>query len=86
LYGFTSLEAAGPRGVTEIRAVMGGVFIGAGLAPLLLGVNPAYQMLGIMYLAIALIRGTSMALDKSVMKSNVISLVVEFVFGVLLVL
>jgi hypothetical protein len=43
-------------------------------------------MLGIMYLAIALIRGISMALDKSVMKSNVISLVVEIVFGVLLVL
>ena len=51
-YGFTGLNASGVRGVSEIRAVFGGLFIGLGLAPLFL--NPAaYQMLGIGYLAIA---------------------------------
>ena len=84
--GFTGLEAPGPRGVTEIRAVMGGTFIGLGLAPLLLGANAAYQVLGITYLVIGLVRGISMVLDKSVVKSNVISLVVEIVFGVILIL
>jgi len=84
--GFTGLEAPGPRGVTEIRAIMGGVFIGAGLAPILLGVNAAYQVLGIIYLAIALVRGVGMVMDKSVMKSNIISLVVEIAFGGILVL
>jgi hypothetical protein len=83
--GFTGLEAPGPRGVTEIRAVMGGVFIGAGLAPLLLGTNAAYQVLGIMYLVIGLVRGISMYFDKSVVRSNVISLIVEIVFGIILI-
>ena len=41
--GFTGLEATGPRGITEIRAVMGGLFIGLGLAPFLLAVPQVYQ-------------------------------------------
>ncbi len=85
--GFTGLEATGPRGITEIRAVMGALFIGLGLAPFILGGSPAvYQAIGIMYLAIALVRTVSMFLDKSVERSNIISLVVEVVFGVILVL
>jgi hypothetical protein len=83
--GFTGLEATGPRGITEIRAVMGGLFIGLGLAPLLLTVPQVYQALGIMYLAIAVVRTVSMFLDRSVMQSNTISLIVEIVFGIVLV-
>ena len=84
--GFTGLEATGSRGITEIRAVMGGLFIGLGLAPFILPVAAVYQALGIMYLAIAAVRTVSMFLDKSVVRSNTISLVVEIVFGVILVL
>lgn len=84
--GFTGLVADGPRGVTEIRAIMGGVFIGAGIAPFILPGTAAYQMLGIIYLTIAAARAVSMLVDKSVVKSNTISLLVEVVFGVLLVL
>ena len=85
--GFTGLDVTGPRGVTEIRAVMGGTFVGLGLAPLVLGFSAgAYQALGIAYFAIALIRAVSMFLDKSVVSSNIISLVSEVVLGVLLVL
>jgi Domain of unknown function (DUF4345) len=84
--GFTGLEAINSRGITEIRAVMGGLFIGLGLAPFILGAPETYQALGIMYLAIAIVRIVSMFLDKSVVQSNVISLVIEIVFGVLLVL
>jgi hypothetical protein len=83
--GFTGLEAAGPRGITEIRAVMGGLFIGLGLAPFLLPVPQVYQALGVMYLAIAAVRAVSMFLDRSVMQSNIISLIVEIVFGIILV-
>jgi hypothetical protein len=83
--GFTGLEAAGPRGITEIRAVMGGLFIGLGLAPFLLAVPQVYQALGIMYLAIALVRTISMFLDRSVMQSNIVSLAVEIVFGIILI-
>jgi hypothetical protein len=84
--GFTGLEATGPRGITEIRAVMGGLFIGLGLAPFLLAVPEVYQALGVMYLAIAAVRTGSMFLDRSVMQSNIISLIVEIVFGAVLII
>jgi len=84
--GFTGLDVTGPRGVTEIRAVMGGTFVGLGLAPLLLGAPAAYQTLGIAYFVIAAVRVVSMFLDKSVMSSNIISVVSEVVLGVILIL
>jgi hypothetical protein len=84
--GFTGLETSGPRGVTEIRSILGGVFIGIGLAPLFLKTPEAFQMLGFTYLVIGAVRAVTMFLDKSVVRSNVISLVVEIVFGVILVL
>lgn len=84
--GFTGLTAPGGRGVTEIRAVLGGLFIGLGIAVFLLGTREVYQMLGIMYLAIAAVRAVSMVVDKSVEQSNIISLVVEIIFGIILVL
>jgi hypothetical protein len=84
--GFTGLEATGPRGVTEIRAVMGALFIGLGASPFLLGAPQVYQAIGIMYLAIGAVRAVSMFLDRSVMQSNTISLIVEIVFGIILVL
>jgi hypothetical protein len=84
--GFTGLEAPGPRGVTEIRAILGGFFIALGISPLVLNAPAAYQMLGITYLVVAGVRAVSMVIDKSIESSNIISLVVEIVFGVILVL
>ena len=83
--GFTGLTAPGSRGITEFRAVFGGFFIGLGAAPLFLG-TPAYIMLGIAYLSVAVVRGFSMIFDRSVVQSNIISIVTEIVLGVLLVL
>jgi hypothetical protein len=82
VYGFTGLTATGPRGVSEVRAVFGGLFIALGLAPTVLG---QYQILGIGYLAIALTRTISIFLDKSYARSNLISLGIEIVFGAILV-
>ena len=84
-YGFTGLNASGVRGVSEIRAVFGGLFIGLGLAPLFLS-PAAYQMLGIGYLAIAAARMFSIFFDKSTAQSNLISLAIEIVLGVILVI
>jgi len=87
VFGFTGLSAPGPRGITEIRAVLGGLFIGLGLAPFVLRQNPAtYRMLGIAYLAIAITRLISLFVDKSFEQSNTISLAVEIAFGLILVL
>ena len=84
--GFTGLDVTGSRGITEIRAVMGGTFVGLGLAPLLLGAPAAFQALGIAYLVIASVRAVSMLTDKSVMSSNIISIISEVVLGVILVI
>lgn len=83
--GFTGLAPQGARGITEIRAVLGGLFIALGAAPLILNQPAAYQMLGIAYLTIAVVRLISMIVDHSVVSSNVISLAFEIVFGIILV-
>jgi hypothetical protein len=84
--GFTGLMATGGRGITEIRAVLGGLFIALGAVPLFLDQPVTYQMLGIAYLVIGAVRAVSMFLDQSLVSSNTISLLVEIVFGVILVL
>ncbi|MBN2148326.1 MAG: hypothetical protein JW726_13135 [Anaerolineales bacterium] len=85
VHGFTGLKADGPRGISEIRSILGGLFIALGVVPLFLG-DLAYQMLGISYLAIAAVRAFSIVFDKSYERSNLISLGVEIVLGVILVL
>lgn len=85
LTGFTGLQPVGGRGITELRAVLGGLFIALGIAPLFLGA-PAYLMLGIGYLAIGAVRAVSMVIDRSVVQSNVISLITEIILGVILIL
>jgi hypothetical protein len=84
--GFTGLKAEGGRGVTEIRAVLGGLFIGVGVAVLVLGTPETYKLLGIMYAAIGAVRAVSMLVDRSITQSNLVSLVVEIIFAVILVL
>jgi hypothetical protein len=86
LTGFTGLSPIGGRGVTEIRAIFGGLFIALGLYPILLGGPTAYDMLGWVYLSIAAVRLGSIFLDKSSSRSNWISLAAEVVFGVVLIL
>ncbi|MCQ3936106.1 MAG: DUF4345 domain-containing protein [Chloroflexi bacterium] len=84
--GFTGLTAPDGRGITEIRSILGGLFIGLGIAVFVLATRETYQMLGIMYLAIAAVRLISIFVDKSSVQSNWISLAVEIVFGIILVL
>lgn len=45
-----------------------------------------YLMLGIAYIVVAVVRGVSIVLDKSVMRSNLISLATEIVLGIMLIL
>jgi hypothetical protein len=84
-YGFIGLTTNGARGVSEIRAIFGGLFIGLGVAPFFLGAT-GYQMLGLGYLAIAATRLFSIVFDKSYAQSNLISLAIEIVLGGVLVL
>ena len=84
--GFIGLTADAGRGLTEIRTVLGALFIGLGGAALYFNESKTYRMLGIMYLAMAVVRGISMFVDDSVISSNVISLIAEVIFGIILVL
>lgn len=84
--GFTGLDVNGGRGVTEIRAILGGVFIGLGGAVIFLNEPAAYTTLGITYLVVAAVRTISMFIDKSVERSNVISVITEVIMGIILVL
>ena len=84
--GFTGLSAPGSRGITEIRAILGGLFVALGVAPLILGEPASFRTLGVAYLGIAAVRLPAMLIDRSVVRSNVISLIVEIVFGTVLVL
>lgn len=85
VHGFTGLKDTGPRGISEIRSIFGGLFIALGLAPLFLG-ETAFTMLGIAYLAIAVVRAFSIVFDKSYDRSNWISLAIEVVLGIILVI
>jgi hypothetical protein len=84
--GFTGLEASSPRATTEIRAVMGGTFIGLGIGALLFPIREVYLTLAIAYAAICVIRGISMVVDRSMVRSNLISLVTEVILVIILVL
>ncbi len=84
--GFTGLEPQGGRGITEIRTILGSLFVGLGAAVLFYNSKEAYMILGITYLVMAVVRGISILVDKSAVSSNIISFVVELVFGVLLIL
>lgn len=86
--GFTGLDVAGnARGTTEVRAILGGFFIGLGLAPLIWRsqAEPMYLMLGFTYLVVAGVRIVSMVVDKSVVQSNIISVISEVILGIILV-
>lgn len=84
VYGFTGLVAEGARGISEIRAIFGGLFIALGIAPFIFG-EAGYQVLGLGYLLIAAVRLVSIFLDHSTATSNLISLAIEIVFGIILI-
>ncbi|MBN1660098.1 MAG: DUF4345 family protein [Anaerolineae bacterium] len=84
--GFTGLDVSTARGLTEIRAILGGSFIGLGIAPLILNEPAAYAMLGIVYLATAVARVIGIVVDRSGEMSNWVSVAWEVVFGVLFLL
>lgn len=83
---FTGLELPGGRGITEVRAILGGFFVALGVAPLIFNSTDMYLMLGVAYLVVAVVRAVSMFVDQSLVRSNFISLAVELVLGLILVI
>jgi len=81
--GFTGLKGDSPRAVSEIRSVVGGLFLTLGLLPFFL--PGAYLFLGITYLGIAAARAFSILADRSYAPSNLISLLSEIILAAILI-
>lgn len=86
IYGFTGLRTEDGRGITEIRAILGAFFIALGATALYFRLPETYLMLGITYLFVGIVRLISMFIDDSVVKSNILSVIVEVIFGIILTL
>jgi hypothetical protein len=84
--GFTGLEPVGGRGISEIRTILGALFVGLGGAVLYFNSQEAYLILGITYLVMAVVRGISIIVDQSPVRSNNLSFIIELALGILLVL
>lgn len=84
VYGFTGLQVSGPRGITEIRAVLGGVFIALAIAVFLFDRLTSMKVMGLVYLIIGIVRLVAIFVDRSAESSNWISLAVEFAFAAIL--
>jgi hypothetical protein len=84
--GFTGLEVVGGRGITEVRTILGALFVGLGAAALFFNMPETYKMLGITYLVMAVVRAISIVVDDSMVSSNVISVIAEVLFGIILLL
>ena len=79
------LQLPSPLGLSEFRATYGGLFIGAGLAVLILGSRDAALVLGAAWLGAFLARAMSTLVDRSTSKENLAGLVVEAAIGTTLV-
>ena len=84
--GFTGLDVVGGRGITEVRTILGALFVGLGAAALYFNMPETYKMLGITYLVMAVVRAISIVVDDSMVSSNVISVIAEVLFGIILLL
>ena len=73
-------------GTSEVRATYGGLFIGAGVAVLLIANSDAALVLGAAWTGAFVARAISFAIDKSRTKENIAGLLIEGVMAVLLIL
>jgi len=80
------LELPGPLGISEFRATYGGLFIGAGVAVLVLGSADAAVVLGVAWLGAFAGRVVSLVVDRSMSKENLAGCAIELAVGGLLVL
>ena len=80
------LQLPGLLGVSEFRATYGGLFIGGGVAVLMLQSNEAAVALGCGWAGACIARAISLVVDKSRSKENIAGLVIEAVMAALLLL
>ena len=80
------LQILGRLGQSEIRATYGGLFIGAGLAVILIASSDAALVLGAAWAGAFIARAISFVIDQSRTKENIAGLLIEGVMAALLIL
>lgn len=80
------LHIPGRLGLSEVRATYGGLFIGAGLAVILIGNRDAALVLGASWAGAFLARAVSFVIDRSRTKENIAGLAIEATIALLLLL
>lgn len=80
------LRLPGLLGVSEFRATYGGLFIGGGLAVVLVQSGDAAAVLGTAWAGAFIARAISVVIDKSRSKENMAGLVIEAAMAALLLL
>jgi len=80
------LQIPGRLGTSEVRATYGGLFIGAGLAVVLISSGEAALVLGAAWAGAFTARAMSFVFDSSRTKENAAGLVIEGVIAGLLIL
>lgn len=78
------IQIPGRLGLSEVRATYGGLFIGAGLAVVLIGSRNAALVLGAAWAGAFLARLLSFVFDRSRTKENLAGLAIEATIAVLL--
>lgn len=63
--------------ISEFRATYGGLFVGAGLAVLVIGSSDAARVLGAAWAGAFIARALSVVIDRSRSKENMAGLVIE---------
>ena len=72
--------------ISEFRATYGGLFIGAGIAVLMIGSCDAARVLGAAWAGAFVARAASVVIDRSRSKENIAGLVIEAAVATLLLL
>ena len=72
--------------ISEFRATYGGLFIGAGVAVLMIGSGDAARVLGAAWAGACIARAVSVVIDRSRSKENIAGLAIEATVAVLLLL
>ena len=80
------LQIRGRLGTSEVRATYGGLFIGAGVAVVLVASSDAALVLGAAWAGAFMARAISFVIDKSHTKENIAGLFIEGVMAALLIL
>ena len=73
-------------GVSEFRATYGGLFIGAGVAVVVIGSSDAAKVLGAAWAGAFIARAASVVIDRSRSKENIAGLIIEAAVAALLLL